>query len=47
MRVKTRCCANPIRQFVGKYQRHKDDIRLRFVNPDAAPDEVRNLGISR
>ena len=35
-----------IRQFVGKYQRHKDDIRLRFVNPDAAPDEVRNLGIS-
>ena len=34
-----------IRQFVGKYQTHKDDITLRFVNPDAAPDEVRRLGI--
>ena len=35
-----------IRKFVGKYQRHKADIVLRFVNPDAVPDEVRNLGIS-
>ncbi len=35
-----------IRKFVGKYQRHKPDIILRFVNPDAVPDEVRNLGIS-
>ena len=35
-----------IRKFVGKYQRHKPDIVLRFVNPDAVPDEVRNLGIS-
>lgn len=35
-----------IKKFVGKYQRHKADIVLRFVNPDAVPDEVRNLGIS-
>ncbi len=34
-----------IKNFVGKYQRHKQDITLRFVNPDAVPDEVRNLGI--
>jgi gliding motility-associatede transport system auxiliary component len=35
-----------IKKFVGKYKRHKEDIVLRFVNPDAVPDEVRNLGIS-
>ncbi|HIF51140.1 MAG TPA: ABC transporter [Thiotrichaceae bacterium] len=35
-----------IRKFIGKYQTHKADIVLRFVNPDAVPDEVRNLGIS-
>jgi gliding motility-associatede transport system auxiliary component len=35
-----------IKNFVGKYQRHKADIVLRFVNPDAVPDEVRNLGIT-
>ena len=34
-----------IRRFVGKYQTHKADISLRFVNPDAAPDEVRRLGV--
>lgn len=34
-----------IKKFVGKYQRHKEDISLHFVNPDAVPDEVRNLGI--
>lgn len=35
-----------IRDFIGKYQRHKADIELDFINPDAVPDEVRNLGIS-
>jgi len=35
-----------VKNFIGKYQRHKPDIVLRFVNPDAVPDEVRNLGIS-
>ncbi len=35
-----------VKKFIGKYQRHKSDIVLHFVNPDAVPDEVRNLGIS-
>ncbi len=35
-----------IKKFIGKYQSHKPNIVLRFVNPDAVPDEVRNLGIS-
>lgn len=35
-----------IKNFVSKYQRHKEDIVLRFVNPDAVPDEIRNLGIT-
>lgn len=35
-----------IRKFVGRYQRAKPGIVLKFVNPDAAPDEVRNLGVS-
>ncbi len=35
-----------ISRFVGKFQKVKPDISLRFVNPDAAPDEVRNLGIN-
>ena len=34
-----------IRSFVSRYQRHKTDISLDFINPDAVPDEVRNLGI--
>ncbi len=35
-----------IKDFISKYQRHKPDIKLHFINPDAVPDEVRNLGIS-
>lgn len=35
-----------VKNFIAKYQRHKPDIVLRFVNPDAVPDEIRNLGIS-
>ncbi|MBM2829453.1 MAG: uncharacterized protein HW411_243 [Gammaproteobacteria bacterium] len=35
-----------IKKIVARYQRVKPDIVLRFVNPDAVPDEVRNLGIS-
>ena len=35
-----------IKKFIGKYQRHKSNIVLRFVNPDTAPDETRNLGIT-
>jgi len=35
-----------ISDFIGKFQRHKQDIELRFVNPDSAPDQVRDLGIT-
>ena len=35
-----------VKKFVSKYQRHKPDITLHFVNPDAVPDEVRNLGVT-
>ena len=35
-----------IRKFVGRYQYIKPDIVLRFVNPDAVPDEVRSMGIN-
>ena len=34
-----------IKKLINKYQRVKPDIVLRFVNPDAVPDEVRNFGI--
>ncbi len=33
-------------QLVERYQRYKPDIRLRFVNPDQVPDEVRARKIS-
>jgi len=35
-----------ITKFVGKFQSVKPDITLQFVNPDSAPDEVRQLGIN-
>jgi len=35
-----------ISDFIGKFQRNKQDIELRFVNPDSAPDQVRDLGIT-
>ncbi len=35
-----------IQDLVAKYQRHKPDIQLTFVNPDLHPDRVRELGIS-
>ncbi len=35
-----------IREYIAVYQRSKPDIELHFRNPDAVPDEVRNLGIS-
>lgn len=36
-----------IRDLVGRYQRNKSDIHLKFVNPDAEPERVRELGITR
>lgn len=35
-----------IRTFIARYQRSKPDITLEFINPDIAPDLVRELGIS-
>jgi len=35
-----------IRDLVGSYQRFKHDITLEFVNPDTAPERVRELGIA-
>ncbi|GAB6067502.1 Gldg family protein [Methylothermus subterraneus] len=35
-----------IQDLVAKYQRHKPEIELRFVNPDLHPDRVRELGIT-
>jgi len=35
-----------VEKIVGRYQRLKSDINLRFINPDTVPDEVRNAGIS-
>lgn len=36
-----------IREFVDRYRRVKPDIELDFVNPDTAPQRVRDLGITR
>lgn len=35
-----------VSDLVARYQRHKHDITLKFVNPDLVPDKVRELGIS-
>lgn len=35
-----------ITQLVNQYKRYKPDIELRFVNPDAEPEQVRQLGVS-
>ncbi len=34
-----------IAELIGRYQHHKPDIELRFINPDSAPDQVRDAGI--
>lgn len=35
-----------VTELVRKYQRHKPDLSLSFVNPDLQPDTVRELGIT-
>lgn len=35
-----------IQELVGRYQRARPDVTLRFVNPDLVPDELRARGIS-
>ena len=35
-----------ITDLVDRYQRVKPDVKLRFVNPDAVPDQLRKLGVT-
>lgn len=35
-----------ISELIGRYRRYKPDIRLEFVNPDQAPQKVRELNIT-
>ena len=35
-----------IKEFINRYQKHKADIKLSFVNPDLEPDKVRAMGIT-
>ena len=35
-----------IKDLIGTYQRFKDDITLEFINPDLAPERIRELGIA-
>lgn len=35
-----------INQFINRYQKHKPDIKLTFINPDTSPDITRQLGIT-
>ena len=35
-----------IGDLIGRYQRYKANVELTFVNPDAEPDRVRELGIT-
>jgi ABC-type uncharacterized transport system involved in gliding motility auxiliary subunit len=34
-----------VTSIIKRYQRHKSDLTLVFVNPDLVPDEIRTLGI--
>lgn len=34
-----------VSDLVGRYQRHKADVKLEFINPDLVPDTIRQLGI--
>ena len=35
-----------IKELIVRYQRHKPDIQLSFVNPDAEPERIRELGVT-
>jgi ABC-type uncharacterized transport system involved in gliding motility auxiliary subunit len=36
---------NTIRNLIERYRHHKSDIELTFVDPDSAPDKVRQAGV--
>lgn len=35
-----------IRETIGRYQKHKDDVELLFIDPNTEPDQTRALGIT-
>ena len=35
-----------IQEFIARYQKHKDDIKVTYINPDTAPDVTRQMGIT-
>ncbi|MEJ2142847.1 MAG: GldG family protein [Gammaproteobacteria bacterium] len=35
-----------IQEFIARYQKHKDDIEVTYINPDTAPDITRQMGIT-
>ncbi|MDH5572297.1 MAG: GldG family protein [Gammaproteobacteria bacterium] len=35
-----------IKELIGRYQRHKSDINLRFINPETEPELTRSQGIT-
>ncbi len=35
-----------VTSIIKRYQRHKPDLTLNFINPDLVPDEIRTLGIT-
>lgn len=37
---------NQIKEMIARYQQHKADMQLSFVNPDAEPERVRELGVT-
>jgi ABC-type uncharacterized transport system involved in gliding motility auxiliary subunit len=37
---------NAVQQLIGRYQRHKEDLHLSFINPDTNPAKVRELGVN-
>jgi hypothetical protein len=37
---------NQVRELVARYQRHTAEVELHFVNPDAEPERMRELGIT-
>ncbi|MEN8259950.1 MAG: Gldg family protein, partial [Pseudomonadota bacterium] len=36
-----------IRDLVGRYQRHKTNLRLNFINPDLAPDKAEDFSVTQ
>ncbi len=36
----------PIRELAARYQRHKSDLELHFVNPDREPEATRTAGVA-